>query len=327
MHRSAHARRKWFFSTYKNYLETIGGGCVRILDVGGKNYNDLWEDDFALLNHKRDILDVQESPEVTIVPQDPYHWSEIADETYDLVYSANTFQHIDFFWLTVKEIKRVLKKNGIFMMVAPSTRYDGSYPVVNWAFNKDGLYAMARWAGLEVIDASTAGIPSVDVGVEWDYPLDDAVLIALKGRREDNPFFEQVEKLNIQRYHRDSNMVKAEMLANWLNIYQRTSRGISQWFEEHQFRRVNLYGMGNLGQLLAGELTSAGIEILNIFDRNPGKSSCSWDSVNAEARETLTVITLNDDCACLEVYEKLADKGFHNIRLLSKILEEFLSAH
>ena len=67
--------------------------------------------------------------------------------------------------------------------------------------------------------------------------------------------------LSLAMGHRDSNMVKAEMLANWLNIYQRTSRGISQWFEEHQFRRVNLYGMGNLGQLLGGELTSADFAI------------------------------------------------------------------
>ena len=164
MHKSAHMRREWFFYTYKNYLETIGGGCVKILDVGGKNYNDIWEDDFALVNHKRDILDIQESPEVTIVPQDPYHWSEIADETYDLVYSANVFQHIDFFWLTVKEIQRVLKQGGIFVMIAPSVRYNGKFPRANWAFNQDGLCALAKWAGLEVIDASVAGIPSADVG-------------------------------------------------------------------------------------------------------------------------------------------------------------------
>lgn len=327
MHKSAAVRREWFFNTYKSYLHSISSGCIRILDVGGKNYNDIWKDVFMSSNCKKDILDIQESPEVNIVPKDPYHWEEIPDETYDLVVSLNTLQHVDFFWLTVREIKRVLKKNGIFFMVAPSNRYNGKYPVVNWAFNRDGLWAIAKWAGLEVVDASVAGIPSMDAGPEWDYPLDDAVLIAIKGQKKEIPFFEMVEKLRFQRYYKDRNR-KAEMLAGWLELYQTTGQGISQWFEKHQISRVNLYGAGVPGKLLTEELISAGIEILNVLDRNPSKKCmdficCSPDSVSMRDREALTVITMSEKAACKEVYDSLSDKGFRPIKLLSEIVEDF----
>lgn len=267
---------------------------------------------------------------MTIVPKDSYHWSEIMDETYDLVYSANTFQHIDRFWLTVKEIQRVLKKNGIFFLIAPSMRYNGKYPVANWAFNQNGLCVLAKWAGLEVIDASVAGVPSADVGPEWDDLVDDGTLIALDGHQEENPFFKQVEKLSIQRYRRNNNMVKAEMLVGWLKIRQSTGRGISQWFEERHIRQLNIYGAGVPGKLLTEELTSAGIEILNILDRTPGKkcgnfTCCSPDSVRAEERGELTVITMSEDATCQEVSESLAEKGFGNIRLLSEIVKEVLA--
>ena len=133
-------------------------------------------------------------------------------------------------------------------------------------------------------------------------------------------------------YRRDNNLLKSEMLADWIKIYQSTGRGISQWFKENRIRQVNLYAAGISGKLLTEELTSAGIEILNIFDRNLNKKCanficCSPDSTSAEDREALTIITLSDDFGCLEVYEDLTKKGYRNIRFLSEIVKEFLSEH
>ena len=112
MHYSAYTRTAWFFAVYESYLQAISeDGIPRILDVGGANYNGSYD---ALLGnkYKKDVLDIVGKDNVTFVPSDPYKWDEIADNSYDLVMASETFQHIDFFWLTILEMKRVCKPGG-----------------------------------------------------------------------------------------------------------------------------------------------------------------------------------------------------------------------
>ena len=69
MHKSSIMRFGWFFNEYKNYLKSISeGGIVKILDVGGKNYNGTYEEIFSSIKYQKDILDILDSPEVTYVP-------------------------------------------------------------------------------------------------------------------------------------------------------------------------------------------------------------------------------------------------------------------
>ncbi len=167
--------------------------------MGGRN----WNGEFSFLGEdicKKDILDIVQSPEVTYCPSNPYSWDMIDDDTYDLVMSSDAFQHIDYFWETIREMKRVCKPGGLIYVIAPSMRYDGQCPYANYAFNTHGMVAIAQWADIEVIDASVAGIPFEKAGKEWDDPLDDAVLIARKkpGDKDDIPEL-QINKLKYER--------------------------------------------------------------------------------------------------------------------------------
>lgn len=152
---------------------------LKVLDVGGKNWNGLF-DFFDNGCWERHGLDIQPGDGVNIVPADAYNWVEIGDCCYDLAISANSFQHIDYFWETIREMARVTVPGGLIYIIAPSNRYDGKYPHANYSFNKHGMVAMATWADLEIIDCSVAGIPNVEASNDWDDPLDDAVLIARK---------------------------------------------------------------------------------------------------------------------------------------------------
>ncbi|MEM1725222.1 MAG: methyltransferase domain-containing protein, partial [Thermoplasmata archaeon] len=42
------------------------------------------------------------------VVKDPYNWIEIEDSSVDVVISGQAFEHIEYPWLTIKEIYRVL---------------------------------------------------------------------------------------------------------------------------------------------------------------------------------------------------------------------------
>jgi SAM-dependent methyltransferase len=80
---------------------------------------------------------------------------EIADDTYDLVISGQALEHVEFFWGTAFEIGRVLKPGGITALIAPSNGFEHRYPVDCWRFYADGMTALAKYLGFEVVDVFT----------------------------------------------------------------------------------------------------------------------------------------------------------------------------
>jgi hypothetical protein len=73
----------------------------------------------------------------------------------DVVISGQTFEHTEFFWETMFEIARVLKPHGLCCIIAPSSGPEHRFPIDCWRFYPDGLRAMARYAGLDVLEAGT----------------------------------------------------------------------------------------------------------------------------------------------------------------------------
>lgn len=199
MHSSSKKRIEWFLEMYENIFPKSNDGMVHVLDVGGGDINGTYEYDrekFCI-----DTLNIEVINGVNIVVKDPYNWVEIETGKYDAIISVNTFQHIEYFWMTMKEIYRCLKNKGFFAMVAPSQRYDGKYPVACWSFNYDGLLALSKWSGLITIDATIGGIPNDYVDDDWYHPLDDAFLIASKNYNYVDP-----PRLPFQRSYYDYNL-------------------------------------------------------------------------------------------------------------------------
>lgn len=136
----------------------------RVLDVGSqsqfvgarKSYKSLLD---ALADIEYEGLDIVPGPNVDIVVKDPYDWNEIESDTYDIVISGQTFEHIEFFWLTFKEMARVLKSGGYICLIVPSHCKQHRYPVDCWRFLPDGMKALAKYAGLKILSA-TCRFPS-----------------------------------------------------------------------------------------------------------------------------------------------------------------------
>ena len=68
------------------------------------------------------------------------HKLEFPDEAFDNVLSLESLEHDEAFWVTVSEMKRVLKKGGVMVLTVPWFHFPPhEYPKDYWRFSDDGL--------------------------------------------------------------------------------------------------------------------------------------------------------------------------------------------
>lgn len=77
---------------------------------------------------------MEEGPNVDVVLKNPYDWDAIESDSFDLVISGQAFEHIEFFWKTMEEMTRVLKKDGLLCLIAPNGFGEHRYPVDCYRF-------------------------------------------------------------------------------------------------------------------------------------------------------------------------------------------------
>ena len=119
---------------------------------------------------------------VDIVAKTPYHWPMLKDESFDVIISGQALEHIEFFWLTISEMTRVLKKGGLICIIAPRGFGRHRYPVDCYRFDTDGMVALAKYANLKPLHASMNLAPA-GASPAWYSANDitaDAMLIAEK---------------------------------------------------------------------------------------------------------------------------------------------------
>ena len=136
----------------KKYLAGRGDEPLFILDLGSFDVNGSYRDYFAVDPWTYRGIDMAAGKNVDIVLHDPYNWREVKSGSADVVISGQAFEHIEFFWLTMLEISRALKSDGLCCLIAPSGGPEHRYPVDCWRFFPDGFAALARFASLEVLE-------------------------------------------------------------------------------------------------------------------------------------------------------------------------------
>jgi len=175
MHESSFLRMTWFAETYLDPKKSY-----KVLDVGSYGVNGTYREIFASKRFDYTGLDIEYGPNVDIVPADIYSWTELEDDQFDVVISGQAFEHIEFFWLTMQEITRVLRKDGILCIIAPNGFAEHRHPVDCWRFFSDGMVALARWTGLKVIHSHTNCAPSAKHHKWFSKTCSDSILIATK---------------------------------------------------------------------------------------------------------------------------------------------------
>lgn len=188
MHTSSYYKMQSFFRTYAPRLPAGPEGKVRVLEIGSQSYEGQMSYR-ALLDPGRFAytgLDLSHGHNVDIVPETPYVWNALADESCDVCISGQTFEHNPFFWVTASEMARVLAPGGFVCLIAPGAGYVHRYPMDCWRFYPDAWSALCVLVGLELIESywePDSVAPFVDGG-EWR----DTMLIARKPLDEAGAF-------------------------------------------------------------------------------------------------------------------------------------------
>lgn len=192
MHRSSYLRMQYLTDYYKPYYAE-GKDKIKVLDIGSFDMNGTYKE---LFNNWGNVeytgCDMSAGPNVDIVLKDVYNWKDIEDNTFDLIISGQVFEHVEYPWLTMKEIERALKPSGFCIVIAPNAGVEHKAPKDCYRYFSDGLRALAEWAGLYVHHTSVAGTPEAEGMEEWVSDWNDACLVVQKppfdSREIDDPF-------------------------------------------------------------------------------------------------------------------------------------------
>lgn len=142
MHKSSMLRMKSFVETYVE-----GGAGKRVLDVGSFNVNGCYKELFSNTGMDYIGLDIEKGSNVDVVMDDSYHWNSLEDESFDYIISGQAFEHIEYPWLTMREIYKKLKIDGIVCIIAPNGLSEHRFPVDCYRYYSDGMSALAKWGG------------------------------------------------------------------------------------------------------------------------------------------------------------------------------------
>jgi len=131
----------------------------RVLDVGAwspvAKYRHVWEEGgWTYVG-----LDFELRENVDVALEDPWLFP-FEDQSFDAVISGQMMEHNEFFWLSFMEMARVLKMGGLMVHVAPSRGRQHRLPQDCWRFYRDGMTALARWCGCEILEATTDWDPA-----------------------------------------------------------------------------------------------------------------------------------------------------------------------
>ena len=130
------------------FAELYGGKNKVVLDIGGKNINGSLRPIFESLGMKYICLDIEQHSSVDIVMK-PGDKLPFDNASVDLIVSTSCFEHDPCFWLTFKEMTRILKVDGFIYVNAPTKGPYHGCPGDNWRFYSDAGQALAYYSGFQ----------------------------------------------------------------------------------------------------------------------------------------------------------------------------------
>lgn len=141
------------------------------MDIGGRNVNGSLRSLFESSGMKFICLDMEADPSVDIVTP-PGERLPFDDGSVDLIVSTSCFEHDPCFWLTFKEMARIIKPSGYIYINAPTSGPYHCCPVDNWRFYSDAGQALAYWSGKQMSNETVYPVRVVEtfnvVGSEWN---------------------------------------------------------------------------------------------------------------------------------------------------------------
>lgn len=159
-----------------DFVQSLPADLQSTLDVGSMDVNGCYRQHFDTTGRPYLGIDVAAGPNVDQVVADPYHWAELGERRFDIVLSGQCLEHVEFPWLTMAEMFRVMRPGGWLCVIVPSNGPEHRYPIDCYRYFPDGLSALARFSGFAVESCELHRGKTA-----WDW--DDCKLVAKKFRQ------------------------------------------------------------------------------------------------------------------------------------------------
>jgi SAM-dependent methyltransferase len=116
-------------------------------------------------------VDIEEHKSVDVVVK-PGEKLPFEDSSVDLIVSTSCFEHDPCFWLTFREMTRIIKPSGYIYVNCPTSGPYHSYPGDNWRFYSDAGQALAFWSGKQISNETIYPVKVVEtfnvLGAVWN---------------------------------------------------------------------------------------------------------------------------------------------------------------
>lgn len=130
-----------------------------VVDIGGQDLNG------SLRHFAKDMrfvcVDIVEHPSVDVVVK-PGDKLPFEDGSVHLVVSTSCFEHDPCFWMTFKEMTRIVALDGFIYINVPSSGIYHNYPGDNWRFYSDAGQALAFWSGKQLYNEEVYPVKVVE---------------------------------------------------------------------------------------------------------------------------------------------------------------------
>jgi SAM-dependent methyltransferase len=142
-----HPNSRILFELYGAPLIKAG---MKVLEIGPDKIPTTLQD----IAHGPDIewhlLDLYESPAIHFLAVSEYEYP-VADQSYDVVLAANVLEHVRKPWVWIRELARIVRRDGYVVTINPVSWPYHEYPVDCWRAYPEGMKALFDEAGLQVV--------------------------------------------------------------------------------------------------------------------------------------------------------------------------------
>jgi SAM-dependent methyltransferase len=125
-----------------NYLDSSRE--IEVLEVGSQNFNGGLRD-LKSQTMRWHGVDLSEGPGVDSIIELGGKYP-FKDGTFDLVVASSVFEHDIQFWNSFLEMVRVVKEDGLVLLIMPSQGAFHRYPLDAFRFYPDAGLALSRWS-------------------------------------------------------------------------------------------------------------------------------------------------------------------------------------
>jgi SAM-dependent methyltransferase len=147
-------------------------GSPHVLELGTRKWGEASTHHQALFPKARYVMtDFIDGDDVDVV-SDVHNLDEFESVTFDAVFSASTFEHIQYPWIAAMTLHRVIKPRGVLFVQTHQTFPVHGYPSDYTRWTDMGLRSLFEWAGFEVAFADMTEpcvIQRPDNYPVWDY--------------------------------------------------------------------------------------------------------------------------------------------------------------